>query len=320
MRISMSIIFVVFFGVITCISAASQSLEYNEAASMPEPEWRLIVGKDWELERFKVVAKRGHPEGRIRNIMKSFAAPSRLSNPDRNLMDFKRLRKNGTGMLETFLMRMQYTPVSKISSREQLVYWVNVRNMLILQAMAEDGYYKIPKLNRGSFSKPSKIWSEVRFEVEGASYSIQDIEIQILKLGQSDPRIIYALYQGSIGGPTLPASGFTAQFLSEQLDETAAHFIGSEKHFKITNSQVIIPAMYGWYKDTLFGGSEANIRAHLLQFSDPRLVAALSEGKTFVFDKMQYEKDTTNSYEYFLTRQDADVIIQPKIRTNAFQK
>jgi len=296
---------------LTCFSARAQLPEYDPVLSMPEPEWRLITDKDWELEKYKVFARRGHPEGRIRNIMKTYAIPSRVRNPDRNLFNFKRMHKKGMGMLDTFLMRMKYTPLSMVSDRERLVYWINVRNILIVQAMADESNYEKIKINRGTPDRPSKLWTKKRFENSGQHYSIHDIETEILKLSGGDPRVIYALYQGSMGGPTLPASGFTAQFLEAQLDEAARHYIGNKLYFQSDTDQVRIPEVFDWYKDSLFGGSDSAIKAHLLDYAQDEFAAALGSLSAITFRPMDYEKDSTNVRGYFKKRVDPEHILHP---------
>lgn len=276
------------------------TITYEERTALPEPEWQLITSPDWKLEKFKVYARRGHPEGRIRNIMKTYATPVRNGNGRaRNAIDFKSLGKTGKGRLETFLMRMSNAPIHQVSPREALAYWLNVRNMLILKALTDESKFKKSKTGRGTPENPGNVWTEDSFAKAGENFSIQDIEQKILQLGKSDKRILYALYQGSLGGPTLPASGFTPQFLDQQLDMAARHFVGDPLHFTVLEGKIRVPGIYAFYRSALFDGSEAAIRTHLNEFAEGIMAEALTAGYPLEYSAMDYKKDSSKQMKVY---------------------
>ena len=144
-----------FFGGVSHGQIAEQS------QALSEPEWELIVDKDKEIPKFRFVARRGHPEGRIRRIMKSYAFPSKKEHSQRNLIDYK----------------------------------------LLSDGRISAVHFNADAKQRGTPENPGKAWIEKVFELNEVSYSIQDIERKILDM-QQKPEIIYAMYQGVLGGPT----------------------------------------------------------------------------------------------------------------------
>jgi len=319
-------VYIILISLLVAMSAGSwtataQMLDYESRTALPEPDWRLITGDDWELEKFQVYARRGHPEGKIRNIMKVYAEPySGEGLRPRNVINFKRLSKDGKGRLDTFLFKMGNAPLHHVSPREEFAYWLNVRNMLILQALTNESRFKKTKSGRGTPDNPGNVWTEALFSQGGQKYSIQNIERKILKMGKDDPRTLYALYQGSLGGPTLPASGFTPQHLDKQLDVVARHFVGDPVHFDVTEDKIVLPAVYKFYYAELFGDSDVKLRNHLRKYADGMMLEALDRQLPFEYDPMDYQKDSVKEFIKFHKTYSARALFRgtPKVRIDAY--
>jgi len=172
--------------------------------------------------------------------------------------------------------------VEALNRDEQLAYWLNTRNILLIQALAEEGRVRRFKSKRGTPDAPGDFWTETRIEVSGTPLSLHDIEHKILFANWDDPNIIFGLYQGNRGGPALPRQAFTGESVKSQLAEAGRRFTALPSNFRVRNNSVRISTYFDWYLQSAFNGDETALRQHLANFADQdqrSVVTAASELK-----------------------------------------
>ena len=118
-------------------------------------------------------------------------------------------------------------PLEYFSRDEQLAYWLNLYNVTVLnQIIKEYPKRNLKKLVTGKDS----IFSKKILNVAGVPLSLDDIEYTILKTNyNSDPLIIYGLYQGYIGGPNIRKRAYTGNDVWRALKNNANEFINSNR-------------------------------------------------------------------------------------------
>ena len=188
-------------------------------------------------------------------------------------------------------------PVETLSRDEQLAYWLNTRNILLVQGLAEQRRHSGFKKKRGTPSEPGQFWTEDRITVSGVSLSLQDIEQNILFAGWYNPNIIFGLYQGVEGGPALPRQAFTGANVHTQLAEAGRRFTTLPSNFRVRGDKVRISTYFDWYLDMAFDGDEAALRQHLTTFAQPNQQAVVSA------DGKLSRKKLSTSLEQYRTRQ-----------------
>lgn len=187
--------------------------------------------------------------------------------------------------------------VETLSRDEQLAYWLNTRNILLVQSLAEQRRHSGFKKKRGTPNQPGQFWTEDRITVSGVSLSLQDIEQNILFAGWDDPNIIFGLYQGVEGGPALPRQAFTGTTVHHQLAEAGRRFTTLPSNFRVRGNKVRISTYFDWYLDMAFDGDESALRQHLAAFAQPdQQVTVSSEGTLS-------RKKLSTSFEQYRTRQ-----------------
>ena len=188
-------------------------------------------------------------------------------------------------------------PVETLNRDEQLAYWLNTRNFLLVKGLAEERRIRGFKKKRGTPTDPGKFWTETRITVSGQALSLQDIETQILFAGWDNPNIIFGLYQGVRGGPPLPREPFTGANINAELAEAARRFNSESRNFRVRGETVRISSYFDWYFDLAYAGDEAALRSHLATLAAP-------QHQTLVREDAKLDRRTLSTeFELYRTRQ-----------------
>lgn len=224
----------------------------------------------------------------IQNFTNAFGREER----GRMKIAYAAVNQQGQRFLEQYVAYLQDVPVASLSRDDQLAFWLNTRNMLIVQAMAESNSRRRLQRTRGTATEPGSMWTEKRITINGTELSIDDIEHGILLANWSDtPNILYGLYQGSTGGAAFRESGFSGANVHAELDAMGRNFVNSRTGVRVRRTKAQIPALYDWYGETLFGGDQAAMIAHLTSLADADTASKLSAASSFETRKFNYSSD-----------------------------
>ena len=118
-------------------------------------------------------------------------------------------------------------PLKYFSRDEQLAYWLNLYNVTVLNEIIA----VYPKRNLKKFFRgKNSIFAAKVLTVAGVPLSLNDIQFTILKQNyDSNPLIIYGLYQGIIGGPNIRKSAYIGTDVWRALENNAYEFINSNR-------------------------------------------------------------------------------------------
>lgn len=189
---------------------------------------------------------------------------------------------------ETYLSRI---PVSTLNKDEQLAFWLNTRNLLIVHAIADARNSRTIKNGRGTFDAPGDMWTEKRITVEGQELSIDDIERYILLENFDNPNVIYGMYQGTKSGPALHSTGFRGATVQAELAALGEAFVNSRDGLRVRRDTASLNAIYDWYAPALFDGDEQALREHLASFASGKRAQGLAQATGFSTAKFSYSTD-----------------------------
>ena len=173
-----------------------------------------------------------------------------------------------------------YYPLAGFDKDEQLAYWLNLHNAALFEQLARRyPISKLKTLRNGRKNKPS-LWDEKLLTVEGVALSLNDIQNNILLRHWNSPMALYGLYQGSIGGPSLPNKAFTGENVLGILASTAEEFVNSNRGVKIWRGEARVSLLYEWCK-AAFPDWESDLASHLAQFATDSRKAEMTSSKGF---------------------------------------
>jgi hypothetical protein len=123
-------------------------------------------------------------------------------------------------------------------------------------------------ISPGFFS--SGPWDKKLVTIEGQGLSLNDIEHRILRPVWQDPRIHYGVNCASMGCPNLQRKAFTAQNTDGLLDKAAREYVNHPRGVSMEDGDLVVSSIYDWFQED-FGGSEAGVIEHLMQYAEPGL-------------------------------------------------
>lgn len=226
-----------------------------------------------------------------------FMSALSVSERGRTLVAYDVAYAQALPFLRQYVDFLAAVPVETLNRNEQLAYWLNTRNILLIQALAEERRVNGFTKKRGTPSAPDTFWTEKRITVSGVSLSLQDIEADILFAGWDDPNIMFGLYQGVAGGPALPRKPFTGDTVHAELAEAGRRFTTLPSNFRVRGDKVRISSYFDWYFELAFAGDEAGLRQHLASFAKPDQHAIVTA------DGRLSRKKLSTSFEQYRTRQ-----------------
>ncbi len=156
--------------------------------------------------------------------------------------------KNDSEMLESYLDLLAVNaPGDKGTFQTGLAFWINAYNALIIKGVLD--HYPTTSVRK---VKPfNGFFSRIRFQVGGRSYTLNDIEHDIIRYEFGDPRIHFALVCASLGCPILENRAFFPETLEERLDNATANFINNPEKVRLDreNGVLYLSQIFEWFAE-----------------------------------------------------------------------
>lgn len=162
-------------------------------------------------------------------------------------VDYARL-KSDPGTLESYLDLLAVNaPGDNATFQTGLAFWINAYNALTIKGVLD--HYPTTSVRKvklfGGF------FSRIKFQVGGRSYTLDNIEHDIIRYEFGDPRIHFALVCASLGCPILEKRAFVPETLEKRLDNTTANFINNPEKVRLDreNSILHLSQIFEWYAE-----------------------------------------------------------------------
>ena len=293
----LALILVVFLAPpVTAGGEPGSSDPFASFGSFAEGSELFVDHKVWNtvLEATVVVIK---PSARKTSKSKRAADPlrkqvgSRISRGSRpvapfesNRVLFHLLRKEHVEIVAKYRRELEILPnsypLADFDKDEQLAYWLNLHNAALFEQLARRyPTSKLKTLRKGRRNKPS-LWDEKLLTVEGVALSLNDIQNNILIRHWNSPMVLYGLYQGAVGGPSLPNIAFTGKNVHDVLTSKAEEFVNSHRGVKVWRGAARVSLLYEWGK-AAFPDWESDLASHLAQITTGSRQAELTSVKGF---------------------------------------
>lgn len=197
------------------------------------------------------------------------------------LFDYAAVTAADREALRGYLQSLADTPVAALNRDEQVAFWINLYNALTVEVvLAQYPVDSILDIGGGFLARGP--WDDEVFAVNGVALSLNDIEHRILRPIWQDARIHYAVNCASLGCPNVAARAWTAETAEAMFEAAAREYVNHPRGAAVRDGALVVSSIYEWYRED-FGGSDAEVIAHLRRYAGGELRAAL-EGVTVIAD------------------------------------
>ncbi len=171
-------------------------------------------------------------------------------------VDYAGLKQN-EAKLDKYLMTLAKATPSDLWSREEgLAYWINAYNAFTFKLILNN--YPVTSITNLDGGDP---WKVKWIKLGGKTYSLNNIEHDIIRPRYKDPRIHFAVVCAAKSCPPLLNRSFRPAILNRQLHEVTKQFINN-KAYNDTDGDVRVSKIFEWYQED-FGDLNTYLNKYL---------------------------------------------------------
>ncbi len=249
--------------------AGAACLPAVPAAAAPRPRpW-----PHWEIHNPSSLARLDHAP--LERLLARYLHTSDGPLGADSLFDYGGVTAEHRGELDAYVAGLARVPITQYRRAEQLAYWVNLYNALVLQQVLVA--YPVASIRDVDLSGAFFLggpWAEKLVTVERFDLSLDDIQHRILRPGWRDPRLHYVLNCAALGCPHLQPRAFAAGDAEARLEAAATAFVNHPRTLQMRFEGLQISSLYVWYADD-FGYGRSAVMRHLRRYATGRRAALL---------------------------------------------
>jgi hypothetical protein len=170
--------------------------------------------------------------------------------------------KGNVAALDSYLEELQqYAPRSDWSKNEIMAYWINAYNAYTVKLILNN--YPVNSIKDIDGGNP---WATKWIKIGGNTYSLNQIENDILRARYGDARIHFAVNCAAASCPPLHNRSFTADNLNSTLQRLTRSFINNPNYNTLSSERIEVSKIFDWYaadfgavKDYINGYTDTSI-------------------------------------------------------------
>ena len=155
---------------------------------------------------------------------------------------------------------------------DQQALWMNAYNSLTLKLIID--HYPIKKNWKASLLYDNGIrhisgaWDDFKSEIMGTSFSLNEIEHEIIRKTYKDARVHMALVCAALSCPRLLNEPYRGPLLDEQFTRQTKHFLSQKRSFHIDRAAKVLnlSSVFKWFGDDFVPQYGKNTESALRSF------------------------------------------------------
>ncbi len=164
--------------------------------------------------------------------------------------------------LDKYLAQLKaYPPQADWSKEEEMAFWINAYNAFTIKLILDN--YPVKSIRELYKGNP---WDVKWIKIGNKTYSLNEIENDMLRTRFGDARIHFALNCAAKSCPPLYNRAWEAANLSQMLDARARAFINHPGYNRIKPNQAELSKIFDWY-----AGDFGNLTAFINRYAQTKL-------------------------------------------------
>lgn len=157
-------------------------------------------------------------------------------------VSYSNLKKDEKKLDQYLLWLAKNEPNNSVSKNEKLAYWINAYNAFTLKLIIRN--FPVNSITELDNGKP---WDTKWIKIGNKTYSLNNIEHDVIRKNFKEPRIHFALNCAARSCPPLRNKAYTAKNLDVELDEQTKRFINNDSFNIINKKQLKVSKLFDWY-------------------------------------------------------------------------
>ena len=160
-------------------------------------------------------------------------------------------------LLEDYLSQLKNNPVHPDwTKKEKLAYWINAYNAYTIKLIVDN--YPVKSITELHGGKP---WDKKWIKLGDKTYSLNNIENDIIRPQFNEPRIHFAVNCAAKSCPPLSNSAWTPSNMEAKFEKATKQFINNPKYNSIGKNSATVSKIFDWYKED-FGDLSAYLNKY----------------------------------------------------------
>ncbi len=177
--------------------------------------------------------------------------------------------KSNMAALDGYIAQLRENPARNSWSKdEQLAYWINAYNAHTIKLILDN--YPVKSIKDINGGKP---WDKTWIKLGDKTYSLNNIENDIIRPTFKEPRIHFAVNCAAKSCPPLHNRAWTASNLESTFESSTKKFINNANYNQISASEAKISSIFDWY-----GGDFGDVKAYINKYSNTKLNSSAKIG------------------------------------------
>lgn len=189
--------------------------------------------------------------------------------------DYESVSEADVEKLENYLDYLQLLEPRQLNKEEAKAFWVNLYNAATLN-MVIDAYNSGRVTRVRSRGLPTRRWRRDIVRVALQDMSLDDILNGVIRPIYRDPRIHYALFFCTLGGPDMPTEVLSGENNEELLNKFEKDYLMHSRAVRLDGSELVLSEMFQNY-DTDFAETPSALINYLSQHVPEPVGQAMSQ-------------------------------------------
>ncbi len=202
---------------------------------------------------------------------------------DEGFVAYAALAENSAG-LDAYIAELADAPFERLGRDGKLALLINAYNAFTLRLILDhyplDSIESIPVDER---------WEAVRWKLAGATYSLDQIEHELIRPNFREPRVHFVLVCAAVGCPFLRNEAYVGERVEAQIADQTTKVHAGDRWFRFDpdSNEVSLTQLYSWYGGD-FEQVHGSVLAAAAEYS-PLLKQSIAAGKNVTIRWLDYD-------------------------------
>lgn len=205
-----------------------------------------------------------------------------------------------SGSFKDYLKKLESADLTSLTDAERLAFWINAYNAYTIELINKhEERASIRDINKDEgLVKGKGPWKEPIVKAAGKTYSLDEVENDVIRKQWHEPRVHFALVCAAMSCPPLRSEAYTGAKLGAQLDAQARAFVTDTargSRVDVSKRAVYVSKIFDWYKDD-FGRTKDAVGRFIAQYHSESPERQLLLGGQFELDYLDYDWTLNSRY------------------------